>query len=246
MAVWLCSSIPLFAANLSEAETLFHTGKYAECVALTGKEIEEGDFSETWRELRIQSQMELGQYPEAKQSLEAALKRYPDSIRIRWLGRDVLRFCGETEAAEKLLAEIGQKIEQTRFGYRSAADLAIIGQYYLDQGDDAKSVLDRVFKKIQTEQPRLAIGFLATGELALLKQDFGLAAANFEKAVKLDPDNPGIHYALARAYESGDAEKSEAALKEALKLNPRHVPSLLFRIDEHIDAERVRRGGEGA
>ena len=238
LAVWLLAVSQVFAASLSEAEQLFQAGKYAECIALTGKEIEDGDFSETWRELRIKSQLELGRYAEALKSLEEGLKRYPQSIRLRWLGREVLRSNGRSKEASALIADIGKRSETSPYLYRNAIDSVIIGRYYLEQGEDAKSVLDRVYKKIQKEQPTLTEGFTAVGELALEKQDFGLAAANYEKALKLDPNDPDIHYALARAYASSDSEKSESALKEALRLNPRHSPSLLFVVDGHIDAER--------
>ncbi len=238
LGCWLLSLPQLFAADLSDAEALFKAGKYAECIALTGKEIEEGDFSETWRELRIQSQLERGLYAEALKSLVEALKRYPDSIRLPWLGREVYRYNGQSEKANALLAEIGKKIEESPFRYRNALDAVIIGRYYLELGEDAKAVLDRIYKKIQQDQPRLPAGFLATGQLALEKQDFGLAAANYEKAVKLDPNDPAIHHALALAYASSDAKKSDAALAEALRLNPHHVPSLLVQVDDHIDAER--------
>lgn len=239
LGVCLTFSPPsVVAEDLSDAEALFQAGKYAECIALTGKEIEDGDISETWRELRIESQLALGRYADALQSLEEALKRYPDSIRLRWLGRAVYRHNGQSETAAKQLEEIRKRFESSPYRYRNALDMVVLGRYYLDQGEDAKAVLDSVYKKIQQDQPRIAEGFIAAGELALDKQDFGLAATHYEKAAKLDPDNPAIHLALARAYASSDSEKSDAAVKKALEHNPRHVPSLLFQVDDLIDAER--------
>lgn len=247
LASWLFPLILFFlpatqsavlAADLSEAEQLFNTGKYSECIALTGKEIEDGDFSESWRVLRIRAQLEVGQYSDALKSLEEALKRYPQSIRIRWLGRAVYRFNGQPDAAESLLKEIGKRIEGSPFRYRSAADSVIIGKYYLEIGEDAKAVLDRIYKPIQKQHSRLPTGFAAAGELALEKHDYKLAATHFEKALELDRSDPEIHHSLAEAYATGDAEKSEAAIQKALEINPRHVPSLLFLVDGHIDAER--------
>lgn len=237
VAFGVCFTRPVSAEDLSEAEALFQSGKYAECIALTGKEIEDGDFSETWRELRIESQLATGRYADALNSLEDGLKRYPESIRLRWLGREVYRYNGQSETAKKQLAEIRKRFEASPYRYRNALDMVALGQYYLDQGEDAKVVLNGVYKKIQKDQPRIAEGFVAAGELALEKQDFGLAATHYEKAVKLDPDDPAIHFALAKAYASSDSEKSDESLKKALQLNPRHIPSLLFQVDDLIDAE---------
>ena len=227
-----------FAADLEEAEDLFHQGKYAECVALTGKGIEEGDFSETWRELRIRSQMAMGRYADALQSLDEGLKRFPNSIRLRWLGREVQLYNGETASAEKMHKEIGQRIETSPFLYRDALDSIVIGKFFLEQGEDAKQVLNNIYKKVQASHPTLADGHIAAGELALEKQDYALAAASFQNAAKLDDENPDIYFALAEAFASSDSEKADAALEKALEINPRHVPSLLFMVDDHIDAER--------
>ncbi len=229
---------PALAADLTEAEALFKSGKYVECIALTGKEIEEGDFSETWRELRIRAQLELGHYPEALKSYQEAIKRYSESIRLRWLGLSVSRLNGNSEAAAALLSEIGKRIENAPYRYRDSKNTLIVGQYFLKQGTDAKQVLSGIFQKVQQAQPQLPEGFIAAGELALEKQDFGLAATNFERALKLDPKDPAIPFALAKAFASSDAKKSDAYLEAALKLNPRHVSSLLIHVDDHIDAER--------
>ena len=51
---WLCLALvgaPQLgaAAELSEAEVLFHTGKYAECAELAGNEIAARSWREPWR-----------------------------------------------------------------------------------------------------------------------------------------------------------------------------------------------------
>ena len=102
--------------------------------------------------------------------------------------------------------KIRQRFESSPYRYRNALDMVVLGQYYLDQGEDAKTVLNSLYKKIQQDQPRIAEGFTAAGELALEKQDFGLAATHYGNA-KLDPDDPAIQFALAQAYASSDSEK---------------------------------------
>jgi tetratricopeptide (TPR) repeat protein len=78
--------------------------------------------------------------------------------------------------------------------------------------------------------------------LALEKQDFALAAEALADAAKRRPDDPDIHLGLARAY-SDDSEKASAELAKALELNPQHIESLLFQVDNAIDAEEYERAG---
>ena len=46
-----------------------------------------------------------------------------------------------------------------------------------------------------------------------------------------------VAHLRALAWRGSDGEKAEALLQEALSLNPNHVPSLLFKAEQAIDAE---------
>ncbi|WP_206028644.1 tetratricopeptide repeat protein [Thalassoroseus pseudoceratinae] len=226
------------AADLSKAQEFFETGQYAECIALTGEAIEDRDFSESWRTLRIEAQLAIGQYAPALESLTAALERYPHSIRLRWLGRDVYRYNAKPDDAERMVVELIEKVQQASWRYRNVADRLVLAEFLLEQGADAKEVLQSIFDQIKKDQPNLPDAFIASGELALAKHDYGLAATEFEKARKLDEDDPRIAFGLSQAYAPSDAEKAQTALQQALERNPRHVPSLLSLVDDQVDAER--------
>jgi tetratricopeptide (TPR) repeat protein len=99
-------------------------------------------------------------------------------------------------------------------------------------------VLDTVYNVVKKRQPSYTEVFLASGELALEKNDYALAAEAFGQAAKLDVGDADAHFGLARAFAPSDAEKAEAAIKTALKWNPNHTKSLLLIAEEHIDAER--------
>ncbi|MCH8921738.1 MAG: hypothetical protein IIA67_01175 [Planctomycetes bacterium] len=99
-------------------------------------------------------------------------------------------------------------------------------------------MLGQIYNKVKKDLPRLPEAFVASGELALAKHDYGLAAEAFEKALKIDPADPAIHFGMARALGPSDFEKSRLALAAALKRNENHVPSLLLLVDDHVDAER--------
>jgi tetratricopeptide (TPR) repeat protein len=228
----------LSAADLSETTQLYRTGKYPECIAASEKAIAENDFSENYRLLKIRSEMELGRYEAALKSFDEALARFPYSLQLRWLGRDVCQFNRQPERAAKLDVEITQMIQQAPWRYSDAVNQIVVGRFYLSQGIDPKKVLDSVYNVVKKRQPTYVETFLASGELALEKNDFALAAEAFQQAIKLDVGEPAAHFGLARAFAPSDSEKAEAAIKAALKWNPQHVSSLLLVAEEQIDAER--------
>ncbi len=87
------------AADREEAEKLFRTGRYDECLRLVDEEIASDGWSEPLRHLKIKSQLARGKYPDALASLEEALTRFPASISLHLLGRDVYRLNGNDRDA---------------------------------------------------------------------------------------------------------------------------------------------------
>ncbi len=68
----------------------------------------------------------------------------------------------------------------------------------------------------------LGIAYLEAGQ-------YNRAVAEFEAAIKLDPNFIGAHCALCRAYlEQNELENAGAAVKAALKLDPNHQPAVLL------------------
>src|SRR6478735_7744492 len=234
----------LGAADLAETTQFFRGGKYAECIAASEKAIAENDFSENYRLLKIRSELELGRYEAALKSFDEALARFPYSLQLRWAGREVCQFNRQPERAARLDVEITQMIQQAPWRYSDAVNQVVVGKFYLSQGIDPKKVLDSVYNVVKKRQPTYVETFLASGELALEKNDFALAAEAFQQAIKLDVGEPAAHFGLARAFAPSDSEKAEAAIKAALKWNPQHVPSLLMIAEEHIDAERYDEAGQ--
>jgi tetratricopeptide (TPR) repeat protein len=225
-------------ADLSETTQLFRSGKYAECIASSEKAIAENDFSENYRLLKIRAEMELGRYEAALKTLDEGLTRFPYSLQLRWLGREVCQFNRQPERAARLDVEITQMVQQAPWRYSDAVNQIVLGRFYLSQGLDPKKVLDTVYNVVKKRQPTYVETFLASGELALDKNDFALAAEAFQQAIKLDVGEAAAHFGLARAFAPSDSEKVEAEIKAALKWNPQHVPSLLLIAEEHVDAER--------
>ncbi len=225
-------------ADSAQLLMLFRTGKYAECVEASAKAISESEFNETFRLLKLRSEMELGRYADAAETFDAALKKFSISIELRWLGRDVARFNNQPERVTQLEDEIAKLVQQAPWRYSDAASRIIVGRFVLNEGADPKKVLDGAYNVVKKSQPTYAPVFVACGELALEKNDFALAAQNFEQAAKLDAADPEAQFGLAQAFASSDSEKVNAAIKAVFERNPNHIGCLLFVADEHIDSER--------
>ena len=233
----LCFPRPLAADDLEDAQALFNSGRYAECIEAAAKGIEQLGWRESWRHLKIRAELETGRYADALATLEAALERFSSSIRLRLLARDVYLLNDQVEQAEKTLAEAEAMIQRQSWRYSDPINRVLLGRVFLALGADAKQVLEIFFDRTRQERPDYVEAYLATGELALAKHDYALAAETFQQAVKLAPDDPAVLLGLARAYAPSDPERAKKALARALELNPRHVGSLLMMADRLIDAE---------
>jgi tetratricopeptide (TPR) repeat protein len=245
--VWMLGlgvSFPAHAADLAEVDRLFRGGKYAECADRAANGIAAGEISENWPLYKLKAELALGRYPEALKTLDAALLRFPASLQLRWLGREACRCNNQPERAQKLLDEIGMLVQRSSWQYRDAANRVLLGHFFLEQGIDAKKVLDVIYDEIKKQQPDYAGAYLASGELALEKNDFALAAEAYQQAVKLDPGDADAQLGLARAFAPSDPDKAKAALTAALTANPSHIDSLLYLVDDHIDAERYQDAAE--
>jgi tetratricopeptide (TPR) repeat protein len=237
LALWLT---PAAAAELEDAEKLFYSGKYAECIDACQKAIGGNAWAEGWRLLKIRSELATGKYAEALKSYEATVAVYRTSVLLRLLGYDVLRANDRPKDADQLLRNIQELASRDPWRYTDAANRVAIGRTLLLAGADARQVLELFYDRAKKDSPTAVEPYVASGELALDKHDFALAAEAFAEAVKRRPQDPDVHLGLARAY-TDDSEKASAALAKALELNPQHVESLLFQIDNAIDAEEYER-----
>jgi tetratricopeptide (TPR) repeat protein len=230
--------VSLLGAELEEAQKLFRKGDYAECLSATEKGLAENPRSEEWPLLRVQTLMTVGRYTEARDALDAALKRDRRSIRLRLLGYDVFRQNGEPEKAAGLLQEINELGGTRMWAYQDPPNLIALGRAALLLGADPRRVLENFFDQVKKTAPRLRDVYLASGELALSKGDLELAAKTFDEGLQQCADDPDLLYGLARAYLPSDRPEMGNALEAALEQNPHHVPSHLLLAEHLIDGEQ--------
>lgn len=61
------------------------------------------------------------------------------------------------------------------------------------------------------------------GQIAFLRQKYGMAASYFEQVISLNPDESSYHYNLGAAYENlGELDKALAAYRKSAELEPRN------------------------
>jgi tetratricopeptide (TPR) repeat protein len=243
-AVSLCWAQPASADDLEDAQALFYSGKYAECIEAAVKGVEDQRWRESWWYLKIQAEMATGQYAVASTTLEKALERFSSSIRLRLLGRRVYLFNDDAEKADSALVEAEQLAERQRWRYYDSASRVLLGQLFLLRGADPKEILESFFDRARRDRPDYVETYLATGRLALEKHDYALAAESFAVAAKITPDDPAVHFHLAQSYAPSDSERAKQALAKALDLNPYHAESHLMMVDRLIDAEEYEHAEE--
>ncbi len=238
LTVWLTTSGLSFASDLDDVRKLINSGKYEEAEAFAAEQVERGVWNERWPKLLIQCQLAQGKYEPANEVYQTAIKRYPTSLSLRLLGVDVLRLCGLSDEAEAANNQILLLMQAAPSRYASRDNLVAMGNFFFRKGEDARQILELFYDRVRDSDPNHLGACLASAELAVSKNDFKVAAEILKRALEIAPDDPEVHYLLARAWESTDRGRANQSLNQALDLNPRHLPSLLLKAERAIDGEQ--------
>jgi predicted Zn-dependent protease len=239
----LACALTATAADLDEAQQQFDSGNYTGCIETIQKALQD-QAGEERHILLSKALLTVGRYPEALQAMTRALDREPDSIRLRWQAREVFQSNGQTDKAHDIVEQIVQSVSSRPWTYRDAPNLVVFAQAVLAKGADPKQVLDKILDTAKKAERKLREVYLASGNLALEKHDFALAAKKFEAGLKELPDDPELHYGLARAYAPSDPTLMIGSIEAALEHNSNHIGCLLLLADHSIDAEDYAEAGE--
>jgi len=224
-------------AELATARTRLAKGDYAAAAGSIREALDERPRGDDWHIVLIQALMAQGLYPDAQSVLTNALARSTRSLPLYWLARDVFRANGRPDRAAEMVEEIPKLVSQRPWSFRDAENLIPFGRAMLTLGADPKEVLDKVFATAKRASPNLLDLYLASGELALEKNDFALAAKHFDEGLKHHAKNADLLQGRARAFAGSDREEAAKMLQAALTENPRHAPTLLLLADHRIDSE---------
>lgn len=225
------------ADDLDDAKEQFSTGDYTKCVETLEQAIKDGARGEERQVLLSKALLTLGRYPDALTAITNALRRERSSIQLRWQAREVFLASGQPDAAKDMADEVVQRVAADPRSYRDPADLIIFAQAALLKQADPKKVLDQILGAALKANPKLVDVYLVSGNLALDKHDYDLAAKKFEQGLKEVPHDPELNFGLARAYEPSHTALMVASLEAVLQRNSNHVGSLLLLTDHAIDAE---------
>ena len=223
--------------DLDTVRPLYIHGNYAECIRACQEAIAQKESSEEWRVLLAQSLLTVGRYPDAASVISTNLERYPWSVRLRLLGHEVYRQNGRADEASTVLSEINNLGGYRMWAYQDAANLVTMGKAALLLGADPRRVLEQFFDLAKRRDPSNREPYLASGDLALAKNDYQLAAKVFSEGLKKFANDPDFLFGLAQAYATSDRRQMLSSLEAALNENTNHVPSYLLLTDHLVDGE---------
>ncbi len=229
--------------DLAQARQWLQTGRYEECKAEARRALAKADTDEA-RLLLVRALLATGRYPEAVVVATNGLTEDSRSLQRRWLAYEALLATGRTEAAAKMVDAISTLAVTRPSVLRDPLDLIVLGRTALLSGADPKIIMDRLFEAARRADPKRSEVYLASGNLALEKHDYALAAKRFQQGLEQQPEDPDLHHGLAQAYAPDKQGLMLASLQAALERNSNHVGSLLLLTDHAIDAEDLPGAGK--
>jgi len=240
----LLAGIPARGQELAAARQQFLQGNYSEVISQAKAAVAKDPYGSDWRELLVKSLLLTGAYGDAYTNAVAGLTDYSGTIEMRLLAREAALYQNDPAAANQRLAETSRFIQQNPTVARDPEQLVAVGRALLLLGVEPRLVLENCFQPAEKLTPPPREAFLASGQLALDKHDFALAADTFRAGLKQFPNDPDLEGGLARAFETGDRAETLKAITAALTVNPNHIPSLLLLADHLIDAEQYTEAEE--
>jgi tetratricopeptide (TPR) repeat protein len=224
-------------AEIETTEQLLLKGKYEEALAASQTELTISPGDADWARLAGAALTAVGRYTEAREFLASAVTQNPLDLRLRLAAYEAALVIGKSDVAKVELTQMQQLGEMREWAYRKPVDRVALGKMALLIGGDPKKVLELFFDPVRKEAPELRDSYLASGKLALDKNDYSLASKNYAAAVKKFPEDADAWYGLARAYAPTDVEESVAALQKSLAFNPGHTAAQVLLAEHRIDAE---------
>lgn len=215
------------------------TGQYE--IAITEVELarSEGSRGVVWDMARAQARIALGQYQTAQDELEQGLLRHYFSLRTHYLAYEILKLNGDQKQANQLLDRIYRLGGNFHINFWDPPDLVTLGQTLINFGAEPRIVLENFFDKALEQDPTCIEAHLASGQLALDKEDYALAITQFQKGLQFHPEDPALLYGLARAQFPDHRPESIENLEKVLKINPRHSGAHLYLAEHYIDSEQI-------
>ncbi len=229
-----------------EAQSLWLSGEYQECLDACQEELESNDsFKEKWYLLGIDAAMALGQYGTANSILEDGLEdRRVSGIKLFPAGHSVALFNNQQDIAAEYLEKSVPYINSVRYSNVAPDSLVYLGRAALILEVDPRVVLEVFYDAGMKASPPLRDSFLAAADLALEKEDYAVAENTVKEALVHFPDDADLLFRWAQALGGSGNDQMGQVLNQALEANPNHIDSLLSLVDHSIDAEDYQQADE--
>ena len=227
----------LLGQEWEAAQNAFLTGEYLRCLASCEQASTNDSRKADWTLLQAQALLAVGRYPEAEGVISNALLTAQFNLRLHELGLETAKRTGDVPLMQKRIQEINRLATARSWAYRDPPNLLVLGRVALLLGADPKTVLERLLMPARLADPKLRDAWLASGQLALDKHDYALAAKTFGQAQAQFPEDADVMAGLAQAYQPSSRSNTLWFFQAALMKNAQHVPSLLGLVDHFIDAE---------
>jgi len=182
---------------------------------------------------------EIGDPERRIEALERADESRPGDLEIIEPLVEAYLDAGRTEAAEPLLREVIELLEEEGREEETARFRHLRGNLYEERGELERAV--QAYEGVVETDDTFIPGLLSLGKLAYRMEDWEKANQTFEKLLlhqmKLESDEQKIevyyHLGLIRR-ELGDPRRAKDMFKRALSIDPNHAPS-----QEEIEALEV-------
>ena len=122
--------------------------------------------------------------------------------------------------------------------YATSEGQVALGRFFLLRGADPKKVLDQFYDAVIKRDPDFVDAYSRLGRARPRQAGLWARRGDPAQAPKEAATDPRFHYLMALAFVDDDRALAARSLDEALKINPRHVDSMLLRADGQIDSER--------
>ena len=246
LAFWVFLSGLEGGVELEDVQQLLLSGEYETCLIHIQKARGDGKTGVEWDLIKTHAQLALGQYKPALEEIGTGLRRHSFSLRSIWLTHEIYLRNGDVEQARAQLDRIYRLGGNFHINFWDPPDLVILGRTLLKLGAEPRMVLENFYDKAIEADPNCIDAYVASGDLALLKEDFGLAKTQFEKGLKRFPEEPALMLGMARAYFHGDRNRMLALLQQALTVNPRLAAARLLLTEHLVDAEQFAAAAQEA
>jgi cellulose synthase operon protein C len=181
-----------------------------------------------------------GRYNEAIAEFEKAGKTDEDAIKLRADLRraEILESTGKTEAAEKIYLTLVSFYENGDPDTAEELTLVARALVHLERFKEANDIF---LAAIDADDDKDYIEpHLEGGELYTKKYNYDEAAEFLKEALQINPNSARAHLAIASNKRIDGGDQMNAALANALKINPNYVEAKTFAAALDLEAERYQ------